>query len=296
MKVFITGARGAIGRNLSSILGGNETVCFSRNADAKHLPMSQIALELVRRKPEAIVHLAWSTLPATAEAHPGAEWITDLPLLSELCASIARGPGVKRQQLIFLSTGAVYGESGSIPHDENSQTAPKGWYARGKLAAEQLVGNFAQAENLRALILRASTVYGFHQEAARMQGIIPKLIDAANSGEPCPIWGDGSARKDFLHILDLAEAIKQSLNRRLQGVYNICTGVSTSISQVAEQVRRATEREIVLKYHDSPPWDVVSTHLRFSKFHADVGWVPKISLVDGIRRMVHDCRLRNPLS
>jgi UDP-glucose 4-epimerase len=296
MKIFITGARGPIGRNLSSILEGYETVCFSRNADAKHLPMSQIALELVRRKPEAILHLAWSTLPATAEAHPGAEWIADLPLLSELCASIARSPAIERQQLIFLSTGAVYGESSSIPHDENSQAAPKGWYARGKLAAEQLIGNFAQAENLRALILRVSTVYGFRQEAARMQGIIPKLIDAANSGDPCPIWGDGSTRKDFLHILDLAEAIKQSLNHRLLGVYNICTGVSTSISQVADEVRGATGRELVLKYHDSSPWDVVSTHLCFSKFHADVGWVPKISLVDGIRRMVRDCRLSSPPS
>jgi UDP-glucose 4-epimerase len=296
VKIFITGARGPIGRNLSSLLGANEVVCFSRNADAKHLPMSQIGLELLRWKPEAIVHLAWSTLPATAEAHPGAEWIADLPLLSDLCASIARGPDVKRQQLIFPSTGAVYGESSSISHDENSQTAPKGWYARGKLAAEQLIINFAQAENLQALILRASTVYGFRQEAARMQGIIPKLIDAAMSGEPCPIWGDGSARKDFLHILDFAEAIKQSLNRHLQGIYNVCTGVSTSISQVAEEVRRATGREIALKYHDPPHWDVVSTNLRFSKFHADLGWVPRISLTDGIRRMIDDCGPRNPLS
>jgi UDP-glucose 4-epimerase len=296
MKVFITGARGTIGRNLSSILGANEIVCFSRNADAKHISLSQVASELVRLKPRAILHLAWSTLPATAETHPGTEWIADLPLLSDLCATISRGPDAKHQQLIFLSTGAVYGESGSIPHEENSHPVPKGWYARGKLAAEQLIGSFAQAENLRALILRASTVYGFRQEAARMQGIIPKLIDSAMSGEPCPIWGDGSARKDFLHIFDLAEAIKLSFERRLQGVYNICTGVSTSIRQVAEEVRRATGREIVLEHHDSARWDVVSTHLRFSKFHADVGWVPKISLTDGIRRMVRDYRLRNPLS
>lgn len=92
MKIFITGGRGRLARSLSPLLSqqGHQIKTFSRNANVQNLPLAGFGRELERNPADVILHLAWSTVPATAEFEPGIEWREDLPLLSLIGAQILR--------------------------------------------------------------------------------------------------------------------------------------------------------------------------------------------------------------
>ena len=72
---------------------------------------------------------------------------------------------------------------------------PVGWYARAKLAAEEIIRTFGERYGLRYTILRVSNPYGYSVPFQRAQGIIPHAIECARSGKTLSLWGDGSARK-----------------------------------------------------------------------------------------------------
>jgi len=284
MKAFVTGARGAIGREVCAHLGqiGSSITRFSRNADSLHLPLSSLDDHLWEILPDVVLHLAWSTFPATSEMQPGSEWITDLPLLAKVCRAISRIPVASRPHLVFLSTGAIYGDCRGKPHREEDVPCPKGWYARGKLAAEALIGSFASADKVPAVIIRASSVYGFLQEPSRLQGIVPKLIHSAYTGSLCTLWGDGSAKKDFLHVRDLMGLVEQLIKHRVTGTFNACTGLSASLDDISAVVEKVTGRSLAVRHEAAVEWDVHHTSLSRAKAFEAVGWVPSISLGDGI--------------
>jgi UDP-glucose 4-epimerase len=292
MNVFITGARGAIGKAAADAFSklGWTVTRFSRNADSCHLALDTLEAEIVRTTPDTILHLAWSTYPATAEILPGTEWSADLPNLVELCRTITKVPLATRPQLLFLSSGAVYGESGGQPLDEPCEPHPKGWYARGKLAGERLISDFGTTLRLPYTIVRASSVYGFFQASSRAQGIIPKLVEACQSGAPCPLWGDGSARKDYLHVQDLVALLRLLIEGRVEGTFNACTGRSVTLRIVIDLVEKTIGQKLQFVTHPELTWDVQNTVLCSEKVHHEVGWSHSFTLEDGITDLI--ARLR----
>ena len=288
MKVFITGASGSIGREVAREFEGcGWTVTrFSRMADSLHEPMASLQEQLFDRTPEFLIHLAWSTFPATSEIRPASEWLSDLPILVNICQTIARQPVETRSHLVFLSSGSIYGENSGLPFMEESQPAPKGWYARGKVAAECLIRDFCKAHGVPATIIRASSVYGFPQSNNRMQGIIPKTIESAIAGMPCMIWGDGTARKDFLHVHDLIAFLRAVIALRLTGTFNACTGVTTSINEVIYLVEEIIGCELSRIHKGVAYWDVQDTFLNNSKMVNLTGWSPTVLLQNGICELI----------
>lgn len=288
MKVFITGARGAIGTAVGVHLEKMkwDVTRFSRNADATHQPLESIDEQLSVNPPNAVLHLAWSTFPATSEMQPGSEWITDLPILARLCRAIARQPVNSRSHLLFMSSGSIYGDSYGRPFNEEDAPCPKGWYARGKLAAESLIEGFAHSLGVPASIIRASSVYGFIQETQRLQGIVPKIIDSSRSGVPLWIWGDGTARKDFLHVRDLIVLLERIITLELTGTYNACTGVSVSIKELCKVVDEIQGKTSTHVYKTGVEWDVQHTLLCNTKANQLAGWSPLVMLEDGVAELI----------
>jgi UDP-glucose 4-epimerase len=288
MKVFITGASGSIGREVAREFEGcGWTVTrFSRMADSVHEPMASLQEQLFDRAPEFLIHLAWSTFPATSEMRPASEWLSDLPILVNICQTIARQPVETRSHLVFLSSGSIYGENFGFPFMEESQPAPKGWYARGKVAAECLIKDFCKAHGVPATIIRASSVYGFTQSNNRMQGIIPKTIESAIAGMPCMIWGDGTARKDFLHVHDLIAFLRAVIALRLTGIFNACTGETASINEILDLVEGILGCELSRIHKVGACWDVQNTLLSNNKMIKLTGWSPTVLLLNGISELI----------
>ncbi len=263
---------------------GDEVVAFSRNADAAHAPLSSLPPLLEKGSLDALLHLAWSTVPATAEQTPGVEWREDLPLLSDLLnALVSRKTSAPR--LIFFSSCAVYGESptGQV-FCENDILAPKGWYASGKVVAEQLMERFRAEHAVASCILRVTNPYGFAQGEQCLQGVIPAMLHAANQGNEFTAWGDGDAVKDYLHIDDLCAAVDGAVRRNLTGTYNVASGVSRSLREVADLVQKATGAPLKIRHTEARPWDVQQGRYRNALLSEATGWKPKVGLEEGVGR------------
>jgi len=266
---------------------GRPVDVYSRNADERHLPLSLLTDHLHKGElPHALLHLAWSTVPASAEIHPGIEWREDLPLLAGLLETLAI---LKKSQprlplFVFFSTCAVYGPgSAEKPFGEEDATRPIGWYATAKAEAEQLIRRFAEQHGLPALILRITNPYGFAQKQEALQGVIPHLARAARAGHPFRVWGDGSARKDYLHVEDFCRGVEAALQAHLTGTYNLCSGETHSIHELVQTAETALGVPIRIQNEPGRPWDVTHAGYRREKFSGATDWSPKLALADGLR-------------
>lgn len=292
--ILLTGATGRLAACIRPHLqqAGAQVRGFSHTAGAGPGSLEEL---LARPWPAGarttLLHLAWSTLPATAEMEIGAEWSRDLPLLFRLMQKIADTPVAERPHFIFFSSGgAVYGPVHGAPVRETDPCQPIGWYAEAKLSAEEVINIYARRHGLATTILRVSNPYGFAVPATRAQGIIPRAFHCAWSGETLALWGDGTARKDFLHHTDFNRALQLVIERRLTGTYNLAAGVSHSVREVLAGIEAITGRPIRTGSQPAPAWDVQSSLLDNRKLREATGWAPQVSLDAGLRLTARELR------
>jgi len=292
MRLAITGCKGRLGSALCSELSlrGHEIAAFSRNADAHHFGLKALDDHLRTSAPvEFLIHLAWSVLPSTAEEDPGAAWREDIPLLGRILSSIESLPEARRPILVFFSSCSVYGEADSDKvMSEDSPAHPKGWYASGKLAAEELIRLYERRRGLSALILRVTNPYGFSQIMSSPQGIIPALLRAAKERADFPLWGSREAFKDYLHINDLCNALVLLMQHRRTGVYNVASGERVSTANLIQFVEEAMGTKIRVRNQPKREWDVMSGRYSNRALTNATGWLPQVSLHEGIRQLIKD--------
>lgn len=280
--LLLTGGRGCLAGVLRRHFAarGLPAVTYSRREGDGHLALDTL---LAGPLPAAatLLHLAWSTVPFTSEHHPELE--CDEELLRRLLERFATRP--QAHFVFFSSGGTVYGNArGGRSHCESDACAPIGRHGRAKLAAEKLVEAYGRRHGFSWTILRVANPYGFPVLASRPQGIVPIAIQCAREGLPLTIWGDGTARKDFLHHSDYSAAVELIVRRRLTGIFNVCLGQSHTIREVVALVEQAVQRKIAVLPTAAPAWDVHDSLLDNTKLLAASGWRATVSLAEGINR------------
>lgn len=285
LRIAVTGGRGRLASLLGDYLRANEVKLYSRSGGEGFNDLARLEPELASH--QTLLHLAWSTLPATSERDPGAETRHDLPALEKILRAIAALPAKSRPHFVFFSTGgAVYGNAPGRPNREDDPCRPIGSYGRGKRAAEEIVERHAAGHGLPCAILRISNPYGYPVPPNRVQGIIPHAIRCAVEGQPLTLWGDGHAQKDFLHYTDFLAAVEAVVTRRLTGTFNLCAGESHTVREVIGLVEKHTGKKIALAFQPAPAWDVEDSRLDNRRLSAAADWRPRISLDEGVRRSV----------
>lgn len=290
LKYLVTGARGRLGSNLCAHLlaDGKHIHRFSRNADSMHLPLTQIS-EYLQRGADVLFHLAWSSVPSTSEITPGIEWREDLPLLSQLLSELLKiqRSGRRPPLFVFFSSCSVYGDSNTNERffSEVDPKIPKGWYARGKAEAENLIEGF-QSLGLPALILRITNPYGFAQGRFAMQGVIPAILQAIKVAQPLEIWGDGSAVKDFIHIDDLLRAIDLLVADKATGIFNVASGEPTSINEIISMIELSLKKVVAKNYRLPGAWDVQKGRYSNYRLNDVTRLNPVIKIEYGIKKYV----------
>lgn len=285
--LLVTGGRGRLASLIADHFGAPalETRLYSRSPGPGLLPLDRLFDPSSLANTGTLLHLAWSTLPATSEQCRGTEWQNDLPWLEKLLEALAAVPTESRPHFIFFSSGgAVYGNAPGRPNTEDDPCHPIGWYGRAKRAAEEMIESLAARHGLATTILRISNPYGYPVPANRVQGIIPHAIRCARENQPLTLWGDGHALKDFLHYTDFLAALEQVLARKLTGTFNLGAGKSHSVLEIIALAEKHTGKKITLQRTPGPAWDVVDSRLTPARFAAATGWRPTISLDEGIRR------------
>ncbi len=235
---------------------------------------------------DMLLHLAWGSLPATAQADLPAEVQNNVAPSARLFeAACKAGIGT----IVFASSGGtVYGDY-RRPVSETDLPLPMGGYGLAKLSTEHYLRLNCLKGSARGIVLRFANPYGREQDhATGIQGLLDVALSRARLGLPIQVFGDGSVVRDFFHVEDLAESVRMVLDaQHAPGfyVYNVGSGAGCSIRDALAALERATGKPLNLRFEPSRSFDVPYNVLDIRKIEQATQWKPRIDLESGLRRV-----------
>jgi UDP-glucose 4-epimerase len=132
-----------------------------------------------------------------------------------------------------------------------------------------------------------SNAYGERQAPTGIQGIIPTMMDKALHRQEIRIWGDGTVIRDYIHVSDLVNAfVKSATYAGEPKIFNIGSGVGHSVNDMAKFLEKSIGRPLELTYEQGRAYDVPINILDNSLARRLLHWEAKISLEDGLRKML----------
>jgi UDP-glucose 4-epimerase len=214
--------------------------------------------------------------------------IVGLTRVIEFCRKLAR------PRLVFASTSGVYGNSDAQTRRETDAPQPATVYALTKLAGEHLLDMYRDQVGYDDVSLRLFNVYGPRQNPDHpYANVTCKFAKAAALNEPVKLYGDGTQTRDFVYVDDVVDvmlAVSEKSTRRR--VYNVGTGVDTSIASLLETVQRLAGAKLAIE--QCPPWpnDIQTIRADVTRLRDDLGWEPKASLSTGLAHTIEFFRER----
>jgi len=193
--------------------------------------------------------------------------------------------GVKR--FIFASSGgAVYGEQVDFPAKEDHPNLPLSPYGVSKLAGEKYIYYYSANFGLEYVSLRYSNVYGPRQNPEGEAGVVAIFIGRLLSGKEPVINGDGEQTRDYVYVDDVVEANIRAILSDAGGEFNIGTGIETTVNTILTRLIDITRIDI--KGIHGPPkrGEQRRSVLDYNRARGLLGWEPKVTLDEGLRRTV----------
>ena len=151
---------------------------------------------------------------------------------------------------------------------------------------EKKINDFASTNKICATILRLFNVYG-NGQSSEYAGVITQFKEKMNNNSPLTIYGDGSAVRDFVHVDDVTDAIILATTHQ-NSTYNIASGTSTSILDLAKMMITLSHKEIQILYKPSRPGDILYSAADITLAKTNLGFIPKISLKKGLEQFLSE--------
>lgn len=190
----------------------------------------------------------------------------------------------KNVKFIVASSSSVYGNIANGPASEDHTPVPISPYGITKLAMEKLCYAYHVNYGLPILLLRYFTVYGPRQ---RPDMAFYRFITSALGGRPIIIFGDGKQKRDFTYIDDAVNATVLSLNLDTQfEIMNVGTGNPVMVLKAVRLIEEVLGKSVELEFHSGQAGDVNQTWADVSKARRLIGYFPKISLEQGLRKQI----------
>jgi UDP-glucose 4-epimerase len=307
MRILVTGGAGYIGAHTAALLAerGDYVVVLDNLEHGYRQAVGKLPLvvgsthdaDLVKRviaehQLEAVIHFAAYKAAGESMTDPAKYFENNvggsLRLMAAACAA-----GVRK--LVFSSTAAVYGTPSSLPVKETDALAPENPYGESKLMVEQMLRWFDTCHGLRSVILRyfnaaGAALDGDNGEDPRyVANLIPLVLKVATDRAPAVrVFGtdyptrDGTGIRDYIHVLDLAQAHARALDFLASGnpsdVFNVGTGQGASVFEVLEAARRISGQTIPAKIEGRRPGDPAVVYADNRKAREVLGWSPRFGL------------------
>ena len=229
----------------------------------------------------AVIHLAAKAGVRTSVDNPRLCYETNVHgtlNLLELCREF----GVS--QFILASTSSVYGIQGCGPTSEDAPSnRPLSPYAASKSAAETLLHSYHHLHGMDAVVLRYFTVYG---PGGRPDMSVFRFIRAIVEGDPVNVYGDGTQRRDFTYVNDVAKGTVAALGLRGFHTINLGNDRPVSVNELIGIIEGAVGRSALVQFQERHETDPSLTWADIGRAHTLLGWTPEVGIEDGIRRTV----------
>lgn len=232
---------------------------------------------------DVVLHLVSTTLPKSSNDDPiydvQSNVVASLHMLNAMVDQ-------KVQKIIFISSGGtVYGIPKYLPIDEKHPTDPLVSYGITKLTIEKYLQMYSHLYGINAITLRVANPYGERQRIATAQGAVGVFIHQALTHHPINIWGDGSVTRDYVHVRDVAEAFVKAIGYSGgERCFNIGSGAGTSLNELMAMLEDVLGRPVERNYLPGRPFDVPASVLSNDLAQRELGWVPSISMHEGLVR------------
>jgi UDP-glucose 4-epimerase len=187
------------------------------------------------------------------------------------------------EKFIFASTGgAIYGEQVYFPADEDHPCQPLSPYGISKLSTEKYLSFFNIQFGLNTTVLRYSNVFGPHQNPHGEAGVVAIFCERMMKDQNPVIFGDGEQTRDFISVSDIAQANLIALDSTCTGLFNIGTGIETSINSLAQSLLRVSGKKVSVSHGSARQGEQRRSVIEYKKFYESFGWQPKVPLEQGL--------------
>ena len=192
----------------------------------------------------------------------------------------------KPDRVVYTSSTSVYGNPRSIPINEDDPLVLLSPYAVSKLGGENYCGAFYESYGVPVAVVRYSNVYGPGQRPDNPYcGVVSKFFAAAWAGEPIQVHGDGEQTRDYTFVDDaVAATLMAAIHPRAEGeVFNVGTGIETSVNALAAGIAAAAGRKVEVQHVDRRDIDNIRRRVvNIEKIRRMLRWVPQVTLERGL--------------
>lgn len=304
MRILVTGAAGYIGSHtarylkeqgcqvtvVDNLVTGHEEMVIADHFYKEDIKKIDKMTEIMKKHEiEGVIHFAAFSLVGVSMKEPYEYY--DNNLYGTMCLLKAmKEAGVSK--IVFSSTAATYGEPKEIPITENSETNPTNTYGETKLAMEKMMKWFDLAYGIKYVALRYFNAAGASKDSRLGElhnpetHLIPLVLQVATGKRAdIKIFGDdydtedGSAVRDYIHVLDLASchylAMKYLLDKGKSDYFNLGNGKGFSVKEIVKAARQVTGKEIPAVITERRPGDPAVLVATSQKAQEVLGWRPK---------------------
>lgn len=303
MRILVTGGAGFIGSHLCERLlsEGHDVICLDnfftgRKANVANL-LDNHNFELVRHdvtepillEVDQIYNLACPASPVHYQYNPVKTVKTSVMGMINMLGMAKR----VKARILQASTSEVYGDPLIHPQTEDywgnvNPIGLRSCYDEGKRVAETLMMDYHRQNEVETRIVRIFNTYG--ERMMENDGrVVSNFVVQALKGEELTIYGDGSQTRSFCYVSDLVDGIIRLMNAEGDDIHmpvNIGNPGEFTMNELAEEVGKATGKDIKIKYFPLPQDDPRQRKPNIERAQKLLGWEPKVNLAEGLKKTV----------
>lgn len=229
-------------------------------------------------RPAAVFHLAAQSSVTVSVRSPQRDCAVNVAgtLNVLLAAGDANAP------VVFTSTGgALYGNEAAIPTEETSIPAPLAPYGASKWAGEAYILTWSAASGIHHTVCRLGNVYGPRQSPHGEAGVVSIFSHKLWQGEAPTLFGQGKPTRDYVHVFDVAAALRKASG--VGGVFNVATGIETPTSALLDELQRVAGTALPPQVAPLRAGELERSCMNPARAGRELGWAPQVALTDGLR-------------
>jgi len=300
VKILVTGGAGFVGSHVVDRLledghavevidnlstGRRERIHPNARLHVCDLRDARLVEVIATTRPDVVVHVAAQAAISRSVIDP--RFDASINVLGTIALLEAcRLTGVRR--IIYTSTGgAGYGDTDVLPTPEDHPLRPSSPYGVSKTAAERYVDCWAGLTGGRALTLRLANVFGPRQDPAGEAGVVAIFTSRLLAGDPCIVTGDGEQTRDYVYVLDVAEAVSRAVvSPDVVGVMNIGTGVEKTVNDIYRELAQLTGVTVPPEHGPARPGEQRRSVLDATRAKKRLGWSAATPFGESLRQTV----------